>query len=177
MPKTKAINLLPQEEFETSALGRVLRWAMGSFRIIVIVTEMIVMAAFLSRFWLDAENSNLTNSIKIASSQIQVQSEFEKEFRSIQTKLTIFKQLDSDAKISNGVNNLASKVPNGITLTNLTINETGADVKGTSQSENAIAQFISNIKNDDSVKKVALGEVNTSDETESEISFQIIIEY
>jgi len=46
---------------------------MGSFRIIVIVTEIIVMGAFLSRFWLDAQNSELDSSIKIASAQITAQ--------------------------------------------------------------------------------------------------------
>jgi hypothetical protein len=43
MPKNKAINLLPQEEFDISIIGRTLKWAMGTFRIIVIVTEIVVM--------------------------------------------------------------------------------------------------------------------------------------
>jgi len=85
MPKNKSINLLPQEEFEASTIGRVLKWATGTFRIIVIITEMVVMAAFLSRFWLDAQNSDLTDSIKIRSAQISAQGDLEKRFREIQT--------------------------------------------------------------------------------------------
>ena len=73
MAKNKSINLLPQEEFDASIFGRTLKWAMGTFRIIVIITEMVVMGAFLSRFWLDAQNSDLDNSIKIASAQISAQ--------------------------------------------------------------------------------------------------------
>ena len=73
MPKKKNINLLPKEEFDASVVGRLLRWAMGTFRIIVIITEMIVMAAFLSRFWLDAQNSDLNDEIRFASSQIDSQ--------------------------------------------------------------------------------------------------------
>ncbi len=47
------INLLPQEEFAVSTLGRILAWLMSTFRYIVIAVEMVVMLAFLSRFWLE----------------------------------------------------------------------------------------------------------------------------
>src|SRR5512144_1767398 len=91
MAKSKSINLLPQEEFENSVLGRILRWATGSFRVIVIITEMVVMGAFLSRFWLDAQNSDLNDSIQIKSAQISAQKDFENQFRQIQKKLDIYK--------------------------------------------------------------------------------------
>jgi Tfp pilus assembly protein PilN len=177
MPKNKAINLLPQEEFEASTIGRVLRWAMGSFRIIVIVTEMIVMAAFLSRFWLDAENSDISESIKIASSQIQVQSDFEREFRGVQTKLAIYKQINSEVKSSDKFLNLATKTPPGVTLTSVMVHDTTSDIKGVSDTETAIAQFVSNLKNDPTVKKISLGALDTSDELESRIAFQVNISY
>ncbi len=177
MPKNKFINLLPQEEFESSALGRVLRWAMGSFRIIVIATEMIVMAAFLSRFWLDAQNSDLADSIKVASAQIQVQSEFEKEFRGLQTKLSVFKQITSGVKSSEKMESLASKTPPGVTLKSVTVHDTSGNIDGVSGTEFAIAQFISNLKNDSSIKKVDLVSIDTSEENSSLIAFQINISY
>ena len=61
--KEPEINLLPQEEFEGSVIGRILKWGLSTFRIIVIIVEMVVMAAFLSRFWLDAKNSDLNEDI------------------------------------------------------------------------------------------------------------------
>lgn len=158
-------------------MGRVLRWAMGTFRIIVIVTEMVVMAAFLSRFWLDAENSNLTNSIKIAASQIQVQSDFEKEFRNLQSKTVIYKQIKSGVKYSARVNFAALKTPENIVLTSINSFPASTDIKGISESEADIAQFISNLKTDEDVKKVSLGTVDTSDDSSTQISFQIIVSY
>ncbi len=177
MPKNKSINLLPQEEFESSTLGRVLRWAMGSFRIIVILTEMVVMAAFLSRFWLDAQNSDLTNSIKVATAQIQVQSEFEKEFRGVQRKLNIFKEIKDDTKGSDRILVLADKTPVGVTLTGVVVHDTRSEVKGTSETETAIAQFISNLKTDPAVKKIVLGSIETTEDNQSQISFQINVSY
>jgi len=175
--KNKLINLLPQEEFEASTLGRILRWAMGSFRIIVIVTEMIVMGAFLSRFWLDAQNSTLSDSIKTASIQIQVQSDFEKKFRSVQSKLNVFKQITSNVKASDRIDNISQKIPKGIVISNITVHDISTDIKGDSDSEANVAQFVSNIKSDPNVKKVDLNTLGTSEINQSFVAFQLSVTY
>ena len=177
MPKNKLINLLPQEEFEASTMGRVLRWAMGSFRIIVIVTEMIVMGAFLSRFWLDARNSNLADSIKVAKSQIEVQSDFEKEFRGLQNKLLIFKSITSAPKGSDRIAQVAGVIPSDVVVTNVTVQDQTAEVKGSAASESSVAQLMSNIKASTSVKKVELNSITSSSDVQLPISFQINITY
>ena len=79
--KQAQVNLLPQEEFAGTTFGRTLRWAMSSFRIIVIATEMIVMLTFLSRFWLDARNADLNDLIKQKSAVLSASADFEKEFK------------------------------------------------------------------------------------------------
>ena len=61
--KNKEINLLPQEQFAASTTGRVLAWVLSTFRMIVILTEMIVIIAFLSRFWLDIKSNDLTDEV------------------------------------------------------------------------------------------------------------------
>lgn len=177
MAKNKQINLLPQEEFEASTLGRILHWAMGSFRIIVIVTEMIVMGAFLSRFWLDAKNSDLSDAIKIATSQIQVQTQFEQRFRSLQTKLSTFTQITSAVKASDRTDTIAGKTPPGVIVSLLVINDTSAEIHGDADSETSVAQFLSNLKSDSTVKKIELGSLSSSDNNQSLISFQINITY
>ena len=174
MAKNKSIiNLLPQEEFETSTFGRILKWAMSSFRIIVIVTEMIVMTAFLSRFWLDAQNANLSDSIKVANSQIEVQSDFEKEFRGLQTKLNIFKQVTTGVKASDMVNSIAADIPPDVTLSSITINNTNGEIKGGAASETSVAQLISNLKSNPAFKNVNLESISSSENAGSQISFQI----
>ena len=79
--KKRQINLLPQEEFAASTLGRVLNWLLTTFRYIVIVTEIVVMTAFLSRFWLDAKSTDLNELIKQKQAVIAASADFEKEFR------------------------------------------------------------------------------------------------
>ncbi len=177
MPKTKGINLLPQQEFEASIVGRVLKWAMSTFRIIVIVTEMIVMGAFLSRFWLDAQNSDLNDAIKIKSAQISTQSDFEKEFRGIQKKLTIFKVLAQAAKPGDKVSSVASRLPTDIVLSSVSVQDTSAQIKGLAGSEAGLAQFIANLKADSSIKSADLGSINSSEDNPSLTVFTINITY
>ena len=175
--KNKFINLLPQEEFEASTLGRILRWAMGTFRIIVIVTEMVVMGAFLSRFWLDAQNSDLGDEMGVKSAQVEAQSDFEKKFRRLQTKLGIFKSLSGAVQPSTEINSIASKMPAEITLSSLSLGEDSLDIKGVSGSEAGIAQFIANLKSDTVFKTVELGAVNSSEENPSLTIFTIKISH
>lgn len=176
MPKNKSINLLPQEEFNTSTAGRVLKWATGTFRMIVIATEMVVMGAFLSRFWLDAQNSNLNNTIKIKSAQIAAVSSTEKQFRSIQIKLNVFDQLKKNQKTSIFLDKITSSVPLNITLNRVNFAENSIDVHGTSMLDTDILQFMANLQND-LFKDISLGQVGTSDENPLETSFVINITY
>ena len=124
MPDKKSvINLLPQEEFNVSVTGRILRWAMSTFRIIVIVTEMVVMAAFLSRFWLDAQNSDLNNAIKIKAAQITALGSTEKEFRLVQSKVNIIGKMQQSPKLTQIVNTVTSKLPGNVILIGILISE------------------------------------------------------
>jgi len=177
MPKNKSINLLPQEEFDVSIIGRTLKWAMGTFRIIVIVTEMIVMAAFLSRFWLDQQNSDLSDAIKIKSSQISALADTEKEFRGIQSKLNIVRQIDAAAPYSQTVDAITSKVPSDIILTSVSVSDNSTLIKGLSASEFGIAQFMANLKADPSFTKVDLGQLNSSESNIAQTVFSIKVSY
>mgnify|MGYP001609810692 CR=1 FL=1 len=171
--KKKLINLLPQEEFEASTLGRLLRWAMTSFRYIVIITEMVVMGAFLSRFWLDAQNSDLNDQLQIKTAQIKAQSDFEKSFRTLQAKLQIFKDLSKEKKPSDTIAKIVAKVPGEVSLQSISFQETSAQIKGVAGSEMGIAQFISNLNADSSFKDISLGQLNSSENNPSLTVFNI----
>ena len=163
--KKHQINLLPQEEFAGTTLGRTLKWAMGSFRIIVIVTEMVVMAAFLSRFWLDARNADLNDLIKQKVAVISASSEVENEFRDTQKKLKIFSSLAvKEGIVSNAINRITSLLPPDVFLISYSFNQESIQIKGASTSEVSIAQFIVNLENSDLFEKVSLSNVDTAQE-------------
>jgi len=175
MAKNKSINLLPQEEFDASIIGRVLKWAMGTFRIIVIITEVIVMGAFLSRFWLDAQNADLNDSIKLKTAEISSQADFEKQFRNAQSKLNIIKTITQGQKPTDEAGIIASKIPQDVSLSSIAIQDGSIDIKGSAGSEIGIAQLISNLQSEKTFKTVALGQINSSENNSSLTVFSIKI--
>ncbi len=172
MPKNKAINLLPLEEFNASTTGRVLKWATGTFRVIVIITEMVVMGAFLSRFWLDAQNSTLNNAIKAKSAQISAQTDLEQRFRNTQLKLNVFKQIDQSNNLSSYVDNITSKVPENITLSKISIEKEAISITGSSLSDYDIAVFIASLQNPP-FKEAVLSQVGSSENNPGETNFTV----
>ena len=177
MAKTRSINLLPQEEFDVSVVGRILKWAMGTFRIIVIITEMIVMGAFLSRFWLDARNSDLNDLIEVKSAQISSQSDFEKQFRGLQEKLNIVEEISKDNKFSEILSRVSSKLPPDASFSSLSFQESSAQIKGVAGSEFAIMRFIANLDAEKLFKEVFLGSVSQSENNPALTIFAIDIKY
>ncbi|MFZ5932485.1 MAG: PilN domain-containing protein [Patescibacteria group bacterium] len=167
------INLLPEEEFEGTTFGRTLRWAMSSFRIIVIVTEMVVMVVFLSRFWLDARNADLNDLIKQKVAVLSAQSDFERQFKNTQKKLKIFASLSQEEGfVSETLSALTSLLPPDLSLSAFSFNKESVQVKGVSGSETGIAQFIANLENSPRFEKVTLVGVDTADQ-EGQFTFTV----
>lgn len=177
MPKTsRLINLIPQKEFESSVTGRVLKWAMTTFRYIVIITEMIVMGVFLSRFWLDAQISDINDQIKNTSAIIQSQDEFENTFRDLQTKLNVFSEISKRAPVFQTIDSVKNKQPQGILLLSLSVQSNGVLIRGASASEQLIAQFVSNLKSEKAfADKVTLEQIGSNNNELGLILFDIKI--
>jgi len=167
------INLLPQKEFERSTLGRILKWALSSFRVIVIVTEMIVMAAFLSRFWLDATNSDLNETISQKKAVIASFAETEKKFRTFQKQIDIFSKITSSTPKSEYANLITSLTPADVILNSISDSEDSVQIMGYSGSEQNISQFIKNLSSAGKFKDVSLNKISSGEDNSSAIVFTI----
>lgn len=175
--QSKKINLLPQEEFASSTLGRLLAWAVSTFRVIVIVTEVVVVGAFLSRFWLDAQSSDLSDLIKQKQAVIAATSDFEKTFRETQQQIKVFSDLTKNYQPASAeLANVSSYLPSDIYLINYSLVANEIRVKGVSPTEQSIAQFITNLGSDDKFSNVSLTQLDTGkDEAAGQLLFNIKI--
>jgi len=171
--RQKHINLLPQDEFKDTSLGRVLNWALSSFRIMVIITELIVMSAFLSRFWLDSKNSDLNEEININKAQVMAYSETEDEFRSYQNKISIAKSFYSENSNTALIKSVSDLIPTDLVLSSIQKNDEGLQIKASSYSERSIAQFLANLGSLKSLTDVDLSQVASSVENSAITTFTI----
>lgn len=165
------INLLPQAAAVTTTAGRVLVWVLSTFRIIVIVTEIIVLLAFLSRFFLDVQNSDLNELIKQKQAVVAASIDFEKDFKDAQERLELFSQLTSEENLVNPtLDSIVGYMPPEILLNSIILAEGNIKLYGYSASERGIQQFIVNLKSSDLFEKVVLLTIE-SDKTDPTLSF------
>jgi len=173
--KEAIINLVPKEDFSATTAGRVLAWILSTFRIIVIVTEILVMLAFISRFWLDAQNTDLTELIKQKQAVLVASTSFENQFKDTQARLQIFSEYaGSEGKIPHLINVVSSRLPSDVVLDSISISKEGMTISGLSTNETSIQQLIVNLYEEETIKEVLLQEVTFEGESQL-LKFRIVI--
>jgi len=119
-----SVNLLPPSEFELSFWGRFLKWAVTAGRYIIILVELVVILAFLSRFKLDEDlrsiNEQIGNQINFLDSQ---DSELQ-DFLRIQKKINqVDKFIAGRVRTTDTINYLESRKPEEITIRQLAVSK------------------------------------------------------
>ena len=173
MPKKQVINLLPQEEFQKSPIGRTLHWATTTFRTIVIITELVVIIAFLSRFWLDARNADLNDVIRQNQSIIESYKEFETQFRQTQQRIKIFSGLSESTSLSSVIGKVVSLIPEDIKLVSVSESQNTIQIKAASASQRSIVQFITNLGADPTFGEIKVTNAQASSENQAIIVFTL----
>jgi Tfp pilus assembly protein PilN len=175
--KKDQINLLPQEGLSASIRGRILLWLLSTFRYIVIITELFVVAAFIARFWLDAKNTNLSDEIQQNKAVIESYQDFEKDFKGVQKRLIIYNAYAQDrGKIMDIINAVITTKPPEITYSTITADETGMKISARSVSEMGIQQFLVNLKANEKIDNVSLGNISIN-EGEYVYTFDVTLTY
>jgi len=174
--KRKQINLLPQEEFAASTKGRILTWFLSTFRVVVVATEVLIMGAFLSRFWLDVTSADLSDEIDQNLAVVNALEDFEDDFKDTQRKLKIVSTLsEKDFGATSLINQISSLLPSNIFLTTYLFEENEVKIKGLSPSEASIAQTITNLKEVEGYDSVTLTQLDTGEDFSSLLVFGITL--
>lgn len=175
--QSKGINLLPQEEFAASTLGRILAWLLSTFRIIVIITEVIVMGVFLSRFWLDVRANDLNELIRTNQAILTTTTSFENIYKDLQTKLNTFSTINTlKTNYSDPIKIVTKYLPSDVSLTGIQFSGNSLQIKGNSISEISISQFLVNLKSIKTFDNVTLVGTNTNQINNSLTEFSLKID-
>ncbi|MBU4397602.1 hypothetical protein KKC08_05560 [Patescibacteria group bacterium] len=79
----REISLLPKDQDNNSSTAKLIRWITTVGRVVIIFTELIVIAAFVSRFWLDRKNSDLSESIRQQKAILESTALFEVDYSTL----------------------------------------------------------------------------------------------
>lgn len=139
------ISLLPKEEFEQRPLGKLLLWALSAGRWIVVLTEFIVILAFLSRFYFDRRIADLSEEISQKRAIVVSMVGFEKEFRLVGERLETVEKITAAREQEEIFGLVAPLVPADVMLTSLSLEKDKIKISALSLSQAGLNSFLANI--------------------------------
>jgi len=172
-----SINLLPKDSFEFSTLGKALKWATTIGRVLVVLTEFVVLLAFGSRFYFDKKLDDLNTDLTQKQAQIAAYAQVETDMRKILAKQEpIMAFQNSGVNLQERISDLTQILPTGTALDSLTLNGNALTLSGMAQSEYGFAQFLNGLKKLVNLESINLS--NTSfDQTSGGVKFSIQINF
>jgi len=154
------VNLLPPSEFELSVWGRFLKWAVTTGRYIIIVTELIVILAFLSRFKLDEDLRNLNEQINTQIGFLDSQQAKETEFRNLQKKLVLVdKMLTNRLQAGEALDYIENNLPQDVVPSKRLVTKSETQISATTLNEAAMGKLLSVFSKDPSWNSVDLTQI------------------
>jgi len=156
-----SINLLGLEQQEHSLLGHFIGWVTTYGRYIMVTTEMIVLIAFLSRFSLDRQLTDLKDEIQQKQDIVAANQDLEIQFLQTQDSLNKIKALLVKQEIpTNAINTLYMLLPAGTYFQTLSINDNKITSQVASLTVQSFSQFLMNLSATKQLSNIEIGTVD-----------------
>ncbi len=142
--KDVSINLVGQN---VSFADRFITWALSIGRVVVILTEVIALSAFLYRFSLDRELIDLHAKIKQEQAVILYLKDNEETFRNIQNRISFAGNFGKTAQsYVNILSDIISFAPGNITFNTISVQEDRIRVNFGTNSVSSLSEFVKKLK-------------------------------
>lgn len=156
--KPVSINLYQKNK--RSFLDKFIDWALSVGRIVIILTEIIALSAFLYRFSLDRQLVDLHDTIKVQQAILDSQKTQEKLYRSIQAKLAVAAQTQKQAQtMSQLLLDTKNGAINDFLIRTITVSESSIRIEAHVLSVSSLADFITKLKTIKQVASVSLDKI------------------
>lgn len=161
-----SLNLLHPKEIPPKLPERFLKWLITYGRFIVIFVEIIVVAAFLARFKLDADLDDLKRKINLDLPYVEGLSTDEALIKQTQNKLALISKTYSNSdRWQEIVLDLSSQIPDSIIFTGLLLEEkddgsVSFKISGTTISNSDLGIFLNNIRALDHFREINLASIS-----------------
>ena len=168
-----AINLVPQDPFFETVLGRFLKWALSVGRYIVIFTEMIVILSFASRFTLDRMVTDLNSTIHNKERVITSYGDLEKNFRFVQRQVEDYQQFKQESNLVDIFPILNDSVPDNVIFETLLVRSDAINFTGSALSQNALNVLVNNLQLSPYFTEVSVNKIESRGEKTAGFNFDI----
>lgn len=150
-PINPQLNLLPSDRFEYSKLGRFLKWALSAGRYLVVFTELIVIVAFISRFWFDRQLTDLREQRIQKSALVDSFKNIQNKFLATQAMFNLIQNtLGGGVKTVIRLNEIQSLTPLGIEYQSVIVSSQSASLVGFAPNTNSFSSLVTLFQSDPS---------------------------
>lgn len=167
------VNLVPQDPFFETVLGRFLKWALSVGRYIVIFTEMIVILSFASRFTLDRMVTDLNSTIHQKERVITSYGDLEKNFRFVQKQIEDYQQFKQESNLVDIFPILNDSVPDNVVFETLLVKSDAINFTGSALSQNALNVLVNNLQLSPYFTEVSVNKIESRGEKTAGFNFDI----
>lgn len=167
------INLLPEDPFYDTLVGKVLRWAVSVGRYIIMLTELIVIGSFLTRFTLDRQLNDLNALILQKQAIVESYGDLEQRVRAIQKQakdIAGFRQQQGNADI---LQMLMRLTPTGVSYEQVSFLDGRVNLKGVSLSSQSLANLLAGLQAERSVTEMTISEIQSGDRKDPGVNFSL----
>lgn len=169
------INLLASDNISYSTpFAQASRWALTAGRWIIIFTELIVIAAFLTRFKLDRDIADINDQITQKAAVVDAYSQTEKDFRQVQNRLSLLNDaIGEQVDYTQVLDLIENTISNEITLNTIRINENQIILTGISETETSLKNMKNQLNASTILENVELIRVDLEQTKDNHIQFEI----
>lgn len=169
------INLIPKKR--SSFAEKFFYWLLTVGRYIIIGTELVVFAVFISRFQLDTRLSDLNDKIKQEEAVVKSLEQVDANARALQIRLSEIKKLTGSQKnASDLLFRISQVVPETVSLNMLSQQGGMLTISAVSSQSKGFSVFVQNLRTLESLRNISITEVS-KDETTGGVKFTITAQY
>src|SRR3989344_7268057 len=161
MPKKfVSINLIKDQK--SDLLERIINWSLGVGRILIIVTELIALGAFLWRFGLDQQLVDLHTEIKQKQAIVSAFKKNEDEYRNLQERLSLASNFsvftEKKQKIFEDIINFA---PPGLVFNQISLIGERVSMEININSVLPLSNFIDSLKSYPEIESISIDKIES----------------
>lgn len=159
MPNTSSsINLIKNKQIPL--FDKFMNWALTVGRLIIILTEIVAVLAFIYRFSLDERLIDLHSGIKQKQALISLLKQDEDRYRNLQDRIALASDLsEKNTKTNTIVLDIIDLIPQGTKINSLTFNKDRITINANTNSVSSLTDFINILKNYPDIKSVSIDSI------------------
>lgn len=143
-----SINLLPGQKLDDTAGGKVIKWLLSTFRVIVVLVQIVVIAAFAGRVFVDARLSSLNKEIEEKYALVQSYNNIENTFKLKKLKLETYQSLQGEENsYLSLIDAISRETPSNVQIISIEKNGSVLSIKARTTQEATMYTFASSLSN------------------------------